>query len=123
FGDRMLSRRKRAIVTDSFAPMPARQAALEILLEEHNFMLAPVYHKLLSEPGLRLGALRGLAAYDVPATAPAILAVYPTFNAEEKRLALNVLAQRPHYARDLLAAVAEKRIPASDLDASLIRQL
>jgi putative heme-binding domain-containing protein len=115
--------KKRQIVADSFAPLPARQAALNVVLERKDFMLSPLYHKLLAEPGLREGALRGLAPYDVPATAPAILAVYPSFTTEEKRLAINLLAQRAPYARELLAAVKAGRVPRSDLDASLARQL
>ncbi len=123
FGDTGVANRKRVIVTDTFAPIAARQAALEVVLQQRNFMLAPVYHKLLTEPGLRLGALRGLAVYDVPATPPAILAVYPTFNAEERRLAINLLAQRAPYARELLTAVKAGTVPRTDLDAALARQL
>ena len=123
FGDTTVFAKKRAIVADNFAPLPARQAALNVVLERKDFMLAPLYHKLLTEPGLRRGALRGLAPYDVPATAPAILAVYSSFSAEEKRLAINLLAQRAPYARELLAAVKAGRVPRGDLDASLARQL
>jgi putative heme-binding domain-containing protein len=123
FGDTTVFAKKRQIVVDMFAPLAARQAALDVVLQRKDFMLAPLYHKLLTEPGLRLGALRGLAPYDVPATAPAILAVYPTFAPEEKRLAINLLAQRAPYARELLAAVKAGTVPRSDLDASLARQL
>jgi putative membrane-bound dehydrogenase-like protein len=123
FGDKTVFARKRAIVMDTFAPVTARQAALEVVLQRNDFMLAPVYHKLLAESGLRAGALRGLAPYDVPATAPAILAVYPTFTREEKRQAINLLAQRAPYAKELLAAVKAGTVPRSDLDAALARQL
>lgn len=123
FGDTTVFAKKRAIVSDAFAPLPARQAALEVVLQRKDFMLAPLFHKLLTEPGLRRGALRGLAPYDVPATPPAILAVYPTFNAEERRLAINLLAQRAPYAKELLAGVKAGTVPRSDLDASLARQL
>jgi putative heme-binding domain-containing protein len=123
FGDATVFAKKKLIVADTFAPVAARQAALEVVLQRKDFMLAPLYHKLLTEPGLRRGALRGLAPYDVPATAPAILAVYPSFTPEEKRLAINLLAQRAPYARELLAAVKTGTVPRSDLDASLARQL
>jgi len=92
-------------------------------MQQKNFMLAPVYHRLLTEPGLRAGALRALAPYDVPATAPSILAVYSSFTPAEKRLAINLLAQRAPYARELLAAVKAGSVPRSDLDTSLARQL
>ncbi|MGH8021506.1 MAG: PVC-type heme-binding CxxCH protein [Opitutaceae bacterium] len=122
-GDKQVFRVKQRVVRDGFAPLASRQAALEILLEQHNFQLAPLYQELLPEPGLRLGALRGLAACDVPATPPAILAVYPTFNDSEKRAALSLLAGRPAYARVLLDAVKTGVIPRDDLDASVVRQL
>jgi putative heme-binding domain-containing protein len=123
FGDTTVFSKKRQILADTFAPITARQAALNVVLERNDFMLAPLYHKLLTEPGLRRGALRGLAPYDVPATPSAILAVYPTFDTEEKRLAVNLLAQRAPYARELLAAVKAGTVARSDLDASLARQL
>ena len=123
FGDTTVFTRKKIIAMDTFAPLTARQAALEVVLQRHDFMLAPLYHKLLTEPGLRAGALRGLAPYDVPATPPAILAVYPTFSPQEKRLAINLLAQRPAYARELLAAVKTGTVARTDLDAALARQL
>jgi putative heme-binding domain-containing protein len=93
------------------------------MLETQNFQLAPIYHRLLTEPGLRGDALRGLAAYDVPTTPPAILAVYASFTREEKRVALGLLAARPLYARELVAALAEGRIPRTDFDASLAREM
>jgi putative membrane-bound dehydrogenase-like protein len=123
FGDRQLAWRKAAIATDAFAPAPARQAALKVMLETQNFQLAPIYQRLLTEPALRGDALRGLAAYDVPATPPAILSVYASLTREEKRVALGLLAARPSYARELLAALSEGRIPRTDFDASLARQI
>lgn len=123
FGDRQLAWRKAGIVTDAFAPLPARQAALRVMLETQNFQLAPIYHRLLTEPGLRADALRGLAVYDVPATPPALLAVYASFTREEKRVALGLLAGRPHYARELVTALGDGRIPRPDFDASLARQI
>ena len=123
FGDTTIAAKKRAIVTDLFAPLTARQAALDVMMQQKNFMLAPVYHKLLAEPGLRAGALRALAPYDVPSTAPAILAVYSSFTPDEKRQAINLLAQRAPYARELMAAIKAGKVPAGDLDAAVIRQL
>jgi putative heme-binding domain-containing protein len=78
---------------------------------------------LLTEPGLRLDALRGLAAYDVSTTPEAVINAYPTFSHEEKRAALSVLAGRPAYARALFAAIDAGKIPSTDLDASIARQL
>lgn len=122
-GDKGIAWTKRAVVADPFAPMAARKAALAIVLEQHDFQLSPLYQKILTEPGLRLDALRGLAPYDVPTTPPAILEVYSTFAPEEKRAALSLLAGRASYAQALLAAVKSGQVPATDVDAAVIRQL
>jgi putative membrane-bound dehydrogenase-like protein len=123
FGDKNVFAAKRRIAADPFAPVAARQAALTVMIERNDFQLAPLYHSLLTEPGLRLGALRGLSAYDVPSTPAAILAAYAGFDAEEKRLAVSVLAARPAYARDLLAAMKVGTVTRGDVDASVVRQI
>lgn len=122
-GDKSIVWRKMGVVMDAFAPLPARLSALQVLLDHRNFQLTPVYQKILPEPALRLPALRGLAAYDVASTPPAILEVYSTFNDEEKRAALSVLAGRPAYAQTLVEAVRAGTIARSDVDASVLRQL
>ncbi|MEO6006351.1 MAG: PVC-type heme-binding CxxCH protein [Opitutus sp.] len=123
FGDNSVVWTKRTLALDPLAPLGARQAALLILLDKHDFQLTPVYQKLLTEPGLRLNALRGLAAYDIATTPAAIIDAYPTFTPEEKRAALSLLSGRPAYARAMMAASKAGKIPASDFDAPLIRQL
>jgi putative membrane-bound dehydrogenase-like protein len=123
FGDKNIFAAKRRLVTDSYAPLVARQAALAVVAERNDFQLAPLYHRLLAEPGLRLGALRALAAYDVPATPPAVLAVFASLDPEEKRTAAALLAGRPSYARELLTAVKAGTVARTDLDAALARQI
>ena len=123
FGDSNVVWTKRRVVMDTFAPLAARKAALAIVMEQRDFQLAPLYHKSLTEPGLRLDALKALALYDVPAMPPAVLEVYATLEPDEKRAALSLLASRPEYARALLAAIKSGQIPASDVEAPIVRQL
>ncbi len=123
FGDKNVFAAKRRILADTFAPLAARQSALAVVAERNDFQLAPVYHSLLAEPGLRLGAMRALAAYEVPSTPGAVLAVFSSFDTEEKRVAVATLAARPAYARELLAAVKSGAVARADLDASLVRQI
>jgi putative membrane-bound dehydrogenase-like protein len=123
FGDRTVFRTKQAIVSDSFAPLSARQTALRVLADRRDFQQTPLFQSLLTEPGLRLGALRALAPYDVPTTPPAILKAYSSFSTPEKSQALAVLTQRISYAQALLDAIDQNIVPASHLDASLLRQL
>jgi len=123
FGDTGVHRTKLAVLRDTLAPLSTRLAAFKVVQQRHDFQLAPAYQKLLMEPGLRLLALRALADYDVASTPPAVLAAYGTFPAEEKHTALSILAGRPAYARELLAAVRAGTIPRADLDATVSRQL
>src|SRR5690606_15666322 len=48
---------------------------------------------------------------------------YESLNATEKRDALNTLASRVIYAKPLLAAVADEKVPRQDLTADVVRQL
>jgi putative membrane-bound dehydrogenase-like protein len=102
-------------------------AAVTALLDAGYPKLAPELRLLLGDDlkafGLRKLALRGLAAYDDPATPPAILSAYDTFTADEKRDALNTLASRTSYAKVLLDAVGSEKIALKDVSADIVRQL
>ena len=123
FGDPAALAKLRGVLGDAKAPVGPRRQALDALLAVRDPQLPPELARLIAEPALRSPALRGLAAYDHADTPGAILAAYPKFSLEEKRDALNTLAARIPYASALLAAVAEKKIPAADLSADLVRQL
>jgi putative membrane-bound dehydrogenase-like protein len=102
-------------------------AAIGALLDAGHPKLTPELHWLLDSElrgtnGRRL-ALRGLAAYDDPATPNEILRRFPNFTAEERTDALNTLASRPSFARALLAAVAAKKFAAQEVSADIVRQL
>jgi putative heme-binding domain-containing protein len=77
----------------------------------------------LQTADLRSDALRGLAAYDDPGAASAILAIYPQFSNAEKKDALNTLASRATFAKPFLAAIEQKKVSSKDLTAEVIRQL
>ena len=113
----------RQTAADAGANAGVRLAAVDSLLAVRDTRLPPLLQGLMKEPGLRGAALRGLAGFDDAKTAPAILAVYGSLGGEEKRDALNTLASRLAYAKPLLAAVAQQKVPRTDLTAELVRQL
>jgi putative heme-binding domain-containing protein len=125
FGDPQAFAAMRKLLVDRKTDLGARQAALASLLGARDRELAPTLQALLGEkePALRRAALRGLAAYDHPDTAKVILAAYPRLTLEERRDALNTLAARAASAKALLAAVGQKRVPAADVTADIVRQL
>ncbi len=113
----------RQTAADTSANAGVRRAAVDSLLAVRDTQLPPLLQALLNEPELRGVALRGLAGFDDAKTASAVLAVYGSLGGAEKRDALNTLASRLAYAKPLLAAVAEQKVPRTDLTAELVRQL
>ncbi len=123
FGSASALQALRATLLDPSAGLPARSNALVALLAAKDPSLPSTLQSLLKDPALRGAALRGLAAYDDAQTPAAILEIYAPLLATEKRDALNTLAARAPSAQALLQAIAEKKIPAGDLSAEIIRQL
>ncbi|MFV1995239.1 MAG: PVC-type heme-binding CxxCH protein, partial [Verrucomicrobiales bacterium] len=113
----------RKLATDSQAPADQRSEALEALAATGTDGLSALLLELISEPAIRRPALRALAAYDAPATASRILDIYPDFDAAARRDAVQTLASRLPWARDLLRAVDDGRVPRADLSAYTARQL
>ena len=123
FGSASALAKLRETLLDRSAGFTTRSNALSALLSAKDSKLPGALRSLLNDPALRAGALRGLAAYDDAKTPAAILEVYPTLPPSEQKDALNTLASRVAYAKPLLAAVAEKKIPSRDLSADALRQL
>lgn len=123
FGSASALKALRETLLSAGAGLAARSNALASLLQAKEAALPTLLQQLLNDPVMRSGALRGLAAYDDPKTAGGILKVYPSLSAAEKKDALNTLASRAAYAKAMLAAIGEKKIPAKDLTADILRQL
>jgi len=123
FGDPAARRTLRHILADGTAPPASRREALEALLQVKDGSLATALQSLVRDPGLGGLAIRGLSAYNDPATAALLITAYPSLGPSERRDALNALAARPRSARALLAAVAAAKLPSGDLTADLMRQL
>ena len=123
FGSKQALEQLRAVAQDRNADANARRSALESLLTSRDAELPKLLQGLLSDPTLRGPAIRGLARFEAPGSADAVVKIYPELNATEKRDALNMLASRATYARPLLTAAASGAVPKKDLTADLIRQL
>ena len=123
FGDpqALAEMRKTALATG--APIGARTAAVEALIDRQPPDLAGVLQEILAEPKLRRSALRGLAVVSDAATPKCILDRYADFDADEKRDAIATLTARKEDAAALLDAVAAKRVPRADISAFVARQL
>jgi putative membrane-bound dehydrogenase-like protein len=123
FGDPVAQADLRKRVESRTEPAAARTAAVEALVEHRAAGLAPVLHELLKDPAMRKAALRGLAAYNDPATPKLVLGIYPQLTADEKPDAVSALSSRADYALALLDAVEAKTIARSDVSAFAARQM
>ena len=123
FGDPSALSELRRVAEDRAAETTARQSALAALLDAHDKELASVLQRLVDDRALRASALRGLAFYEDTKTPQVILQAFASLNPQEKRDALSTLASRAAYGKELMDAVAAKKIPASDVPAEIVRQL
>lgn len=123
FGSERALKQLKAVVTGTAGDAATRRAALDTLLTTRDSELPQILKNSLADAALRGTALRGLAKFEAPEAAAAILELYPQLNATEKRDAVNTLASRASYAKPLLTATADGRVPKRDLTAEIVRQL
>jgi putative membrane-bound dehydrogenase-like protein len=123
FGDKAALDTMRHTLLDSNAPFAARSDALVALMTARDAELPKALRQLLTDANLRASAIRAMARYDDAESAAAILNIYSTLNAADKRDAIATLASRPSYALLLLKAIGDKAIPGTDVSADIIRQL
>ncbi len=123
FGDQNAIGTLRKVLSDGKADPAARLAALTALVDAKDANTVPLLQAALADKDLRTPALRALAVFDDAKTPAAILVNYSAFTLAEKREAVSTLAARPGFAKELMAAVAAKKIPATDVPAEVVRQL
>ncbi len=123
FGSRAALDALRRLLADAKAAPGPRLKALDALLAAKDPALPATLQPLLADAAVRGPATRALATYDDAKTPPAILGAYDALTGPEKKDALNTLASRTSFARELLTAMAAGKIPKSDLMADVVRQL
>jgi putative membrane-bound dehydrogenase-like protein len=123
FGDPAARATFRRVLDDAAADDAARHEALSSLLKVKDPSLPATLHGMVRDPRLGGLAVRGLSAYEDPATPDVLIQAYTSLGASERRDVLNTLASRKGWAHTLLAAVKAARLPRVDLTADLVRQL
>ena len=123
FGDPSAFNRLSRLIADRATPADERRSYLDSLLTGKSPQLLPVLKSLVSDADLRASAIRGLAQYDDAAIPPLLLREYAGLPAAEKRDVLATLTSRRAHATALLAAIAAKTLPSTDLTADFVRQL
>lgn len=123
YGDKRAIAEMQKTLEDVKAPVEERHVVLRSLLAAGVEGLAPTLQHLATDKDLGPAALSGLAAYDDANTPAVILTAYPKLDLAARRAALNTLAGRLIYAKELTAAVRANKVPKADLTAYTIRQL
>lgn len=126
FGDASLFPLLRKTVADQSADLDLRREALATLARGGDPTLEAFALSLLDDASLRKDVLPLLGRFDSARIPAAILVRYGKWEPEDRRAAIDALVSRPSHAAALLAAVAEERIPRTELSAvhaGKIRQL
>ena len=123
FGDKDAIAALLKRVTDASAKAEDRRAAVELLAPRKLPNFAKTLHTLLEEPALRGTAVRALAGFPDATTPAAIIKAYPKFTAEEKTDAVQTLAARVGFAKELLDAIEKGTIPRADVPVVTARQV
>ena len=82
-----------------------------------------VLQELVTSREVSSAAIRGLAAYDDGRTPQTLIDAYPLLTDVARRDALNTLASRAAWSKNLLEAIAAGTVPRIDLTADLVRQI
>ena len=123
FQDREAVARSLALARDTKKPIAARIHAIRDLGLAHpvDGLKALQALVLAKEDGkIRIEACRALAAYDQPEVAPQVLSGWKSFTPALRAEAVNLLAGRKTWARELLLAVGRKDVPRTDLTNNII---
>ena len=123
FGDTEAARRSLATLTNGAAPTAERRKALQLLAGQRRPELARELPAIIDDRALRIDGIRAVAAFDDQALGKLLIDRYDTFAAAEKYEAIQTLASRPRYGRQLTEALAGNTIPKTDIPASAPRQL
>ncbi|MEW6157372.1 MAG: c-type cytochrome, partial [Verrucomicrobiota bacterium] len=124
FGDGRALDALRKVVVDKSVDLAARRRALQTLVQSRADNLLPVAKSVFDEIDISADAIRGLATLAEAGTDRLLVNEYLNLKSGTAKMeAINTLASRPAFARTLLDAVQEGRIPRPDVTAVQIRQL
>jgi putative heme-binding domain-containing protein len=123
FGDGRALDEVKSVALDAKAEIASRKLALQTLVDAHGPELRGICEKLLYERYLNTVAIRGLAQESDPALGEKITKAYKSFTLSERPEVIAVLVTRVAWAKALLNAVAEGKVPRNDVSAFHARQI
>src|SRR5687768_5856890 len=123
FGDASTLEAMKKLALDPAKDKSERNKALDSLIGKGDPSLVPTLQSLVKDPAVRESAIKGLAGFDDPKTPAVLIAAYGSFDTPSKLAAINTLASRKPYAKELMKAVQAGKIPAKELTAATVRTL
>jgi putative membrane-bound dehydrogenase-like protein len=123
FGEGKALTELMSIAQNDKGALADREQALKTLIEEHPPELKNLLIKLVSDRSLEGWGVRGLAEYDDPKIPGELIGKYQRFHPDVKRDAIVTLTSRVAFARELLKAVEQNKIPVADISAVDARQI
>jgi putative membrane-bound dehydrogenase-like protein len=123
FGDGRAIDEVKKVALDSKADLNARKVALQTLIGNRPADLRQICEQLIEVRFLNPVAARGLALYDDPAIGAKLVKAYRQFHPSERPQLLATLVSRPIFARALLDAVTEGKIPRAEISVFDARQI
>ena len=123
FGDGLALEQLRQIALDANASGESRRAAVRAIIEGRPDDLAAFLKRLAADRNMLGAAARGLGVLADPDTPKMLLDRWSQLSPEDQRSAIETLVSRPAYAAALLEAVANKRLPSSEISAWHARQI
>lgn len=100
-----------------------RRDAIRALAARQDDKLVPAIPALLDDPGVRIEAVRAVAAFDRKEFGELLLKKYPEFTTAEKLEVVQTLASRSGYGWQLTQAIKKEEVPRRDVPSYVARQL
>ncbi len=114
------------VVTDDKAPVMDRVGAIRDLASaKPSAALAPLQKLAVSDAPieLRIEAIRALASFNDPSVPKQLIALWEKYPLALKGEVINVLAGRKDWAKELLDAVATKKVASTELNINAIERI
>lgn len=123
FGDGRTTKETRSLVLDDNAEPELRLTALQALVRSQPDDLVEICLPLLKDARLNLAAAQGLSGSSDLRIAQQLIKHYQRFRSPGRPQVISLLVSRPGFAKALLEAVADGKIPLQDLTAYDVRQI
>lgn len=123
FGDTEAAQQYLRTLKNPSANIETRKEALKSLASRQRKELIPILPTLMKETGIKVEAIRAMAAFEDESFGLTLIEDFQTLNATEKGEALQTLSSRTVYGRLLAQAIRDEHIKKSEIPAYVARQL